>query len=134
ILVLILDVLALVLRTLTLALYNPQDCIVSFDIAFEVKLRHSLCLRNRGLENRGLISRRLVYLRSMKLALIERITQLDSTALTRAGVVDGVGVGDWFFLSKSNAVTMSLSSATSDEMDGVDELVPTLETTALARD
>nr|GFB79244.1 hypothetical protein [Tanacetum cinerariifolium] len=61
-------------------------------------------------------------------------TQFDSTALTRAGVVDGVGVGDWFFLSKSNALTMSLSSATSDEMTGVDELVPTLETTALARD
>nr|GFD01673.1 hypothetical protein [Tanacetum cinerariifolium] len=50
-----------------------------------------------------------------------------------AGVVDGVGAGDWFFLSKSNALTMPLSSATSDEMDGVDELVPTLATTALAR-
>nr|GEZ27796.1 hypothetical protein [Tanacetum cinerariifolium] len=32
------------------------------------------------------------------------------------GVVDGVGAGDWFFLSKSNALTMSLSSATSAEM------------------
>nr|GFC83793.1 hypothetical protein [Tanacetum cinerariifolium] len=48
--------------------------------------------------------------------------------------VVGVGAGDWFFLSKINALTMSLSSATSDEMDGVDELVPTLATTALARD
>nr|GEZ62669.1 hypothetical protein [Tanacetum cinerariifolium] len=38
------------------------------------------------------------------------------------------------FLSKSNALTISLSSATSDEMAGVDELVPTLATTALARD
>nr|GFD63804.1 hypothetical protein [Tanacetum cinerariifolium] len=47
-----------------------------------------------------------------------QVTQLDSTALIGAGVVDGVGVGagDWFFLSKSNALTMSLSSATSDEM------------------
>nr|GFA61947.1 hypothetical protein [Tanacetum cinerariifolium] len=63
-----------------------------------------------------------------------QVTQFDSTALNRAGVVDGVGAGDWFFLSKSNALTMSLSSATSDEMTGVDELVPTLATTALARD
>nr|GEX52137.1 copia protein [Tanacetum cinerariifolium] len=66
-LVLILNVLALVLRTLTLALHIPQDCIVGFDIAFEVSLRHSLCLRNRSLVNRSLI-----YLRSIKLALIER--------------------------------------------------------------
>nr|GFD38382.1 hypothetical protein [Tanacetum cinerariifolium] len=49
-------------------------------------------------------------------------------------VVEGVGAEDWFFLSESNALTMSLSSATSDEMTGVDELVPTLATTALARD
>nr|GEZ97102.1 hypothetical protein [Tanacetum cinerariifolium] len=67
ILVLILNVLALVLRTLTLALHIPQDCIVSLDIAFEVSLRHSLCLRNRSWVNRSLI-----YLRSMKLTLIER--------------------------------------------------------------
>nr|GFC50175.1 hypothetical protein [Tanacetum cinerariifolium] len=57
-----------------------------------------------------------------------------SLRLRRAGVVDEVGAGDWFFLSKSNALTMSLSSATSDEMTGVDELAPTLATTALARD
>nr|GEU58602.1 reverse transcriptase domain-containing protein [Tanacetum cinerariifolium] len=63
-----------------------------------------------------------------------QVTQLDSTALTGAGVVDGVGAGDWFFSSKSNALTMSLSSATSDEMAGVEELVPTLATTALAID
>nr|GFD12296.1 hypothetical protein [Tanacetum cinerariifolium] len=50
-----------------------------------------------------------------------------------AGLVDGVRAEDWFFLSKSNALTMSLSSATSFEMAGVDELVPTLATTALAR-
>nr|GFB04491.1 hypothetical protein [Tanacetum cinerariifolium] len=49
------------------------------------------------------------------------------------GVVDGVRAGDWFFLSKSNALTMSLSSATSDEMAGVEKLIPTLATTALAR-
>nr|GFA86828.1 hypothetical protein [Tanacetum cinerariifolium] len=188
ILVLILNVLALVLRNLTLALHIPQDCIVSFDIAFEVHLRHSLCLRNGRLVNRSLI-----YLRSMELALIERrwveirlveistsvlikivspikivliiligrkigrsdlvsnhlrsetagqfwyawappqVTQFGSTAFTGAGVVDGVEAGDWFFLSKSNALTMSLSSATSNEMDGVDELIPTLATTALAR-
>nr|GFD39030.1 hypothetical protein [Tanacetum cinerariifolium] len=47
---------------------------------------------------------------------------------------DGVGAGDWFFLSKTKALTMSLSSATSDEMTEVDELVPTLATTALAHD
>nr|GFC82318.1 hypothetical protein [Tanacetum cinerariifolium] len=49
-------------------------------------------------------------------------------------VVERVGAGDWFFLSKSNALTMSLSSATSNEMTGVDDLVPTLAMTALARD
>nr|GEV81266.1 RNA-directed DNA polymerase [Tanacetum cinerariifolium] len=37
-------------------------------------------------------------------------------------VEDGVRARDWFFLSKSNALTISLCSATSDEMDGVDEL------------
>nr|GFC30007.1 hypothetical protein [Tanacetum cinerariifolium] len=63
-----------------------------------------------------------------------QVTQFGSTALTGAGVVEGVGDGDWFFLSKSNALTMSLSSATSNEMAGVNELVPTLATTALARD
>nr|GFB24645.1 hypothetical protein [Tanacetum cinerariifolium] len=63
-----------------------------------------------------------------------QVTQFGSTALTGAGVVDGVEAGDWFFLSKSNALTISSSSATSDEMAGVDELVPTLATTALARD
>nr|GFD41749.1 hypothetical protein [Tanacetum cinerariifolium] len=60
----------------------------------------------------------------------QQVTQFGSTALTGAGVVDGVGAGDWFFLSKSNTLTMSLSSATSDEMAGVDELVPTLATTS----
>nr|GFB64662.1 hypothetical protein [Tanacetum cinerariifolium] len=63
-----------------------------------------------------------------------QVTQFGSTALTGAGVVDGVGAGDWFFLSKSNALTISLSLAMSDEMAGVDELVPTFATTALARD
>nr|GFC59124.1 hypothetical protein [Tanacetum cinerariifolium] len=62
-----------------------------------------------------------------------QVTQFGSTDFTGAGVVDGVRVEDWFFLSKSNALTMSLSSATSDEMTEVDELVPTLATTALAR-
>nr|GFA65381.1 hypothetical protein [Tanacetum cinerariifolium] len=52
----------------------------------------------------------------------------------RAGVGDVVGAEDWFFLSRSNALTMSLSSATSDEMAGVEELEFTLATTALARD
>nr|GFC89729.1 hypothetical protein [Tanacetum cinerariifolium] len=63
-----------------------------------------------------------------------QVTQFGSTALTGAGVEDGVGAGDWFFWSKSNALTISLSSATSDEMAGVDEFVLTLATTALARD
>nr|GEZ62367.1 hypothetical protein [Tanacetum cinerariifolium] len=62
------------------------------------------------------------------------LPKFGSTALTGAGVVDGVRAGDWFFLSKSNALTISLSSATSDEMVGVDELVPTLATTTLAHD
>nr|GEY02766.1 hypothetical protein [Tanacetum cinerariifolium] len=44
-----------------------QEFNICFDIAFEVKLRHSLCLRNESLVNRSLI-----YLRSMQLALIER--------------------------------------------------------------
>nr|GFD00274.1 hypothetical protein [Tanacetum cinerariifolium] len=46
----------------------------------------------------------------------------------------GDGAEDWFFLSRSNALTISLSSATSDEMAGVEELAFTLATTALARD
>nr|GFB97083.1 hypothetical protein [Tanacetum cinerariifolium] len=50
------------------------------------------------------------------------------------GVGDGAGAEDWFFLSRSNALTMSLSSATSDEMVGVEEFEFTLETTALAHD
>nr|GEV49276.1 hypothetical protein [Tanacetum cinerariifolium] len=62
------------------------------------------------------------------------VTQLDSTALTRAGLGDVAGAKDWFFLSRSNALTMSLSSATSDEMAGVEEFEFTLATTALARD
>nr|GFB20575.1 hypothetical protein [Tanacetum cinerariifolium] len=214
ILVLILNVLVLVLRTLTMALHIPQDCIVSFDIAFEVHLRHSLCLRNGSLVNRSLI-----YLRSMELALIERrcveirLVEISTSVLIkiispikivliilmgrkirRSDLVSNhlrsetgvslivifgsclrhillnvvsisifVGSGtilvcvgttasytvwlycfDWsrsgrwswswgLVLFKSNALTMSLSSATSDEMAGVDELVPTLATTALAR-
>nr|GEY28353.1 reverse transcriptase domain-containing protein [Tanacetum cinerariifolium] len=161
------------------ASFWESNCIVSFDKAFEVSLRHSLRLRNRSLVNRSLI-----YLRSMTLALIERrwveirlieistsvlikiVSPIEivliilmgrktkrsdlisnhlrletgvslifgSTALTGAGVVDRVGAEDWFFLSKSNALTISLSSATSDEMAGVDELILTLATTALDHD
>nr|GEY97428.1 hypothetical protein [Tanacetum cinerariifolium] len=62
------------------------------------------------------------------------VTQFGSTALTGAGAKDETGAEDWFFLSKSNALTKSFSSATSDEIAGVEELVPTLATTALARD
>nr|GFC20375.1 hypothetical protein [Tanacetum cinerariifolium] len=109
ILILVLNILALVLRTLTLVLHIPQDCIVSFDVAFKINVGNILCLRNRSLAG-------------------------GSTALTRAGVEDETGAEDWFFLSKSNALTKSLSSATSDETAGVEELVPTLATTALARD
>nr|GFD03862.1 hypothetical protein [Tanacetum cinerariifolium] len=47
---------------------------------------------------------------------------------------DGAGAKDWFFLSRSNALTMSLSSVTSDEMAEVEELKFTLATTTLARD
>nr|GFC62186.1 hypothetical protein [Tanacetum cinerariifolium] len=66
--------------------------------------------------------------------LLWLVTQLDSTALTGARVGDVAGAEDWFFLSRSNALTMSLSSATSDEMAGVEELEFTLATTVLARD
>nr|GFC53732.1 hypothetical protein [Tanacetum cinerariifolium] len=48
-------------------------------------------------------------------------------------VEDEAGAEDWFFLSRSNALTISLSLATSDEIAGVEELVLTLVTTALAR-
>ncbi|GKF44397.1 hypothetical protein Tco_0130949, partial [Tanacetum coccineum] len=46
----------------------------------------------------------------------------------------GVGAGVWFFLSRIKALTISFSSATSDETAGVEELVLTLETMALLRD
>nr|GEV73371.1 hypothetical protein [Tanacetum cinerariifolium] len=60
------------------------------------------------------------------------VTQFGSSALIGAGVEDRVGAEYWFFLSSSNALTISLSSATSDEIDGVEELEFTLATTALA--
>ncbi|GJV23690.1 hypothetical protein Tco_1376385 [Tanacetum coccineum] len=44
------------------------------------------------------------------------------------------GAWDWFFLSRSKALTISLSSATSGETPGVEELVLTLETIALLRE
>ncbi|GKB37155.1 hypothetical protein Tco_0882097 [Tanacetum coccineum] len=46
----------------------------------------------------------------------------------------GAEAGVWFFLSRINARTMSLSSATSDETAGVEELVLILATTALFLD
>ncbi|GJW69948.1 hypothetical protein Tco_0126865 [Tanacetum coccineum] len=57
-----------------------------------------------------------------------QVTQLCSTAFT------GAGAGVWFFLSRINALTISFSSAISDETAGVEELVLTLETMALLRD
>nr|GEU36594.1 DNA-directed DNA polymerase [Tanacetum cinerariifolium] len=59
-----------------------------------------------------------------KRSLCQRTGQQTYTMsdLDVSGVEDGVGARDWFFLSKGNAVTISLSSATSDEMAGVDEL------------
>ncbi|GJW09115.1 hypothetical protein Tco_1571538 [Tanacetum coccineum] len=57
-----------------------------------------------------------------------QVTQLSSTALTGAGA--GAGAEAWFFLSKSNARTISLSSATSDETAWVEEFALTLATTA----
>nr|GFB65824.1 hypothetical protein [Tanacetum cinerariifolium] len=71
---------------------------------------------------------------SVRLANCGTVLVRDSTALTGAGVGDVAGAEDWFFLSRSNALTMSLSSATSDEMAGVEELKFTLATTSLARD
>nr|GEZ77576.1 hypothetical protein [Tanacetum cinerariifolium] len=49
-------------------------------------------------------------------------------------VEDGAGTEDCFFLFRSNALTIILSSATSNEIAGVEDLVLTLATTALARD
>ncbi|GJV34505.1 hypothetical protein Tco_1394905 [Tanacetum coccineum] len=46
----------------------------------------------------------------------------------------GAGAEVWFFLSRINALTISFSSATSDETAGVEELVLTLEIMALLRD
>nr|GFA39729.1 hypothetical protein [Tanacetum cinerariifolium] len=88
----------------------------------------------RKTERSDLVSNHLRSEIGVSLIAPPQVTQFGSTALTGAGVVDGVGAGDWFFLSKSNALTISLSSATSDKMAGVDELVPTLATTALASD
>nr|GEX20012.1 hypothetical protein [Tanacetum cinerariifolium] len=62
-----------------------------------------------------------------------QVTQFGSTALIGAGVGDGLGAENWFFLSSSNALTISLSSTTSDETAGVEEFEFTLATTALAR-
>ncbi|GJV80581.1 hypothetical protein Tco_1516451 [Tanacetum coccineum] len=56
------------------------------------------------------------------------VTQLCSTAFT------GAEAGVWFFLSRINARTISLSSATSDETAWVEELVLILATTALFLD
>ncbi|GJT94325.1 hypothetical protein Tco_1083170 [Tanacetum coccineum] len=53
---------------------------------------------------------------------------------TRARSRSGAGAGVWFFLSRINALTISFSSAISDETAGVEELVLTLETMALLRD
>ncbi|GJU92715.1 hypothetical protein Tco_1317471 [Tanacetum coccineum] len=55
-----------------------------------------------------------------------------STTFSTATHTHGAGV--WFFLSRSNALTISLTSATSDETAGVEELVLTLATMALLRD
>nr|GFB50193.1 reverse transcriptase domain-containing protein [Tanacetum cinerariifolium] len=52
----------------------------------------------------------------------------------RDGAKDEAGDKDWCFLSRSNALTKCLSLETSDEIAGVEELVLTLATTALARD
>ncbi|GJW09573.1 hypothetical protein Tco_1575400 [Tanacetum coccineum] len=53
---------------------------------------------------------------------------------SRENAIKGVGAGVWFFLSRINALTISFSSATSDETAGVEELVLTFETMALLRD
>nr|GEY99269.1 hypothetical protein [Tanacetum cinerariifolium] len=116
-------------------------------------LRHTLRLRNMILVSRSLISWRLINLESMKLAMVEiRLVEITTSVLIkiippieifliilmerkteRAGVEDEAIAEDWFFLSKSNALTISLSSETSDEIAGVEELVLTLARTALAR-
>nr|GFC03656.1 hypothetical protein [Tanacetum cinerariifolium] len=137
-LILVLYVLALSLRALTLALNIPQDCVISFDISFKISLRHILCLRNWGL-----ISRSLIDLGSMKMALVEsRLVEIAPSVLSKIvpsveivliilnrresgrSDLDSFGTNEYH---RSNALTMSLSSATSDEMAGVEEFEFTLQ-------
>nr|GEZ89049.1 hypothetical protein [Tanacetum cinerariifolium] len=130
-LILVLYVLALSLRALTLALNIYQDCVIIFDISFKISLRDIMRLRNWGL-----ISRSLIDLGSMKLALVEgRLVEIAPSVLSKIiPSVEVVLIILNMWETGSNALTMSLSSATSDEMAGVEEFEFTLATTALARD
>nr|GEY84959.1 xylulose kinase-1 [Tanacetum cinerariifolium] len=130
-LILVLYVLALSLRALTLALNIPQDCIISLDISFKISLRHIPRLRNWGL-----ISQSLIDLGSIKLALVEsRLVEITPSVLSKiTPSIEVVLIILNRRESGSNALTMSLSSATSDEMAGVEEFKFTLATTALALD
>nr|GFD44861.1 hypothetical protein [Tanacetum cinerariifolium] len=65
--------------------------------------------------------------------LMGRKTGRSNLICNHLRVEDEAGAEDWFFLSRSNALTISLSSAMSDEIAGVKELVLTLAMTALAR-
>nr|GFC91856.1 hypothetical protein [Tanacetum cinerariifolium] len=99
-------------------------------------------LRNRSLVSQSLISCRLINLGSMKLDLVEiRLVEITTSVkiippieivlIILNGRESGSGT---VLVSRSNALTIFFSSATSDEMAGVEELEFTLATTALARD
>nr|GFC52880.1 hypothetical protein [Tanacetum cinerariifolium] len=98
-----------------------------------------------SLVSRSLISWRLINLGSMKLALIEiRLVEITTSVLIEIIppieivliILMGRETGRLNLICNhlSNALTISLSSATSDEMAGVEELVLTLATTTLAHD
>ncbi|GKF43369.1 hypothetical protein Tco_0129921 [Tanacetum coccineum] len=91
-------------------IYNHLRSVTSISL---VEICHDKCF-HRWVDNFG------------KNDLPHKLHNFAQPLFTRAGV--------WFFLSRINALTISLSSATSGETDGVKELVLTLATTALLRD
>ncbi|GJR44748.1 hypothetical protein Tco_1312851 [Tanacetum coccineum] len=68
--------------------------------------------------------------------MVLRELELEETGRSHLVVADHLrsGARVWFFLSRINALTISFSSAISDETAGGEEFVLTLETMALLRD
>nr|GEV28231.1 hypothetical protein [Tanacetum cinerariifolium] len=110
-----------------------NDVFVSIEGVEELKRNVQYLYCETVLMNRRLMQPRSKMNDKAMFSFSANCLNADSTALTRAGVGDGAGAEDWFFFSRSNALTISLSSATSDEMARVEELEFTLATTALAR-